>query len=108
MSIDLPIAAESPEAEPNTYPAEPKDTVPQAVVPTGVETSDTTVLITEAEVLFGTAAARGSRRKPRGWIAVLRQIFAASPNESRPTRRTPPPRLDFLEDSRMAREMWRL
>jgi len=108
MSIEMPIALESPSAEPGTASAEVPDTVQQTDGQTRFETADTTVLITEAEVLLGTAAAIGLRKKHPGWITVLRRIFAASPDDSRPKRRTPPPRMDFLEDSRMAREMLRL
>lgn len=108
MSIEIPIAPESPSAELDTAPAEVPDTVQQTDGQTRFETDDATVLITEAEVLIGTAAATRLRKKHRGWITVLRRIFAASPGDSRPKRRTPPRRLDFLEDSRMAREMLRL
>jgi hypothetical protein len=57
--------------------------------------SDTTVLITEQEVLFATAAA----------VPFAKTVHN---KKIRPRRRHYPPRNDFLEDSRMAREMWRL
>jgi hypothetical protein len=108
MSIEMPIAPESPSAELDTASAEVPDTIQQTDGQTRFDTADTTVLITEAEVLLGTAAATGLREKHRGWITDLRRIFAAPPGDSRPKPRTPPPRMDFLEDSRMAREMLRL
>ncbi|OBF34885.1 hypothetical protein A5724_16035 [Mycobacterium sp. ACS1612] len=72
----------------------------------------TPVLITEQQVLFATAAAVPLRPVKTRWIdsvrAVLLAVFAVSSNEKRPKRRHYPPRVDFLEDSRMAREMTRL
>ncbi len=72
------------------------------------------VLITEQQVLFATAAAvplRPARTTPH-WIQAIRaMLFTASvssSNDARPKRRHYPPRNDFLEDSRMAREMFRL
>ena len=82
--------------------------------PAGVEAgSRTPVLITEQQVLFATAAAAPwPATTGRRWIAALRAFvlaaFVASSNEDRPKRRHYPPRADFLEDSRMAREMMRL
>jgi hypothetical protein len=82
----------------------------------GVETP-TPVLITEQQVLFATAAAlpvrpAKARRRwtetVRGLAASLTAAFAASSNEARPKRQHYPARNDFLEDSRMAREMLRL
>jgi hypothetical protein len=72
------------------------------------QASDTTVLITEAEVALGTAAATGVRRKDRRWVALLSRIFVAAPKESRPKRRPYQPRMAYLEHARMAREMGRL
>ncbi|HYZ66938.1 MAG TPA: hypothetical protein VE666_03885 [Mycobacterium sp.] len=83
----------------------------------GVEESTRTpALITEQQVLFATAAAAPLPAKTRRrWIgavialgASLRAVFATSSNESQPKRRHYPSRNDFLEDSRMAREMMRL
>ncbi|WP_101947090.1 hypothetical protein [Mycobacterium sp. 3519A] len=71
----------------------------------------TPVLITEQQVLFATAAAVPLRPTKTRWIDNVRAVLAAfvlSGNEKRPTRRHYPPRADFLEDSRMAREMMRL
>jgi hypothetical protein len=66
------------------------------------------VLITEAEVALGSAAALGVRRKDRRWVALLNQILAPLSKASRPKRRPHPARMAYLEDPRMAREMARL
>jgi len=74
----------------------------------------TPVLITEQQVLFATAAALPLQPARTGWRwahAVrdkLAAAFVSADTESRPKRRHYPPRKDFLEDSRMAREMLRL
>jgi hypothetical protein len=62
------------------------------------QASDTTVLITEAQVAFGTAAAAGVRRKGRRWW--LRRTRAARRSYLTPAA--------YLEPARMAREMERL
>jgi hypothetical protein len=90
----------------------PRDAVKQ---PAAVEASPRTpVLITEQQVLFATAAAlplQPARRIQR-WTesvrAFLTVAFVKSGNDSHPKRRHYPSRNDFLEDSRMAREMMRL
>jgi hypothetical protein len=72
------------------------------------------VLITEQQVLFATAAAvplqpeRTSRRWTQAVLAFLTAAFVKADNDSQPKRRHYPSRHDFLEDSRMAREMMRL
>src|SRR5436309_534595 len=83
--------------------------------PAPVEASPRTpVLITEQQVLFATAAAvplqpaRTSRRWSEAARAILTAAFVKSSNESQPKRCGHPSRNDFLEDSRMAREMMRL
>lgn len=93
----------------------PPDAVEQ---PADVEASPRTpVLITEQQVLFATAAAvpLHPAKTHRRWTESARAIgaspraaFVTSSNEDRPKRRHYPPRNDFLEDSRMAREMMRL
>ena len=73
-------------------------------------------LITEQQVLFATDAAGALQpAKTNGrWIGAMLALtagvraFAASSNAARPKRRHYPSRTDFLEDSRMAREMMRL
>jgi len=53
------------------------------------------------------AAEVAVRRGRRGWIAALARLVTPSPDRRRP-RRHYPARLDFMEDARMAREMYRL
>jgi hypothetical protein len=67
-------------------------------------------LITEQEVIFGSAAALAvPASKRRHWLAGLLSSFVlTSRGESRPRRRHYPPRHTYLESSRMAREMERL
>ena len=72
------------------------------------QASDTTVLITEAQVALGTAASTGVRRKDRRWFALLSRIFVPAPKASRPKRRPYQPRMAYLDHPRMAREMERL
>jgi hypothetical protein len=77
----------------------------------------TPVLITEQQVVFATAAALPLQpaKTGRRWVeavrtigASLRAAVATSSNETRPKRQHYPSRNDFLEDSRMSREMLRL
>lgn len=75
----------------------------------------TPVLITEQQVLFATAAALPLPAKTsRRWVEALRSVGASvkaavtSGDEARPKRQHYPARNDFLEDSRMSREMSRL
>jgi hypothetical protein len=78
----------------------------------------TPVLITEQQVLFATAAAVPWQpaKIGRRWIEAVRGIGGAglraavvtSSNEARPKRQHYPARNEYLEDSRMAREMFRL
>jgi len=74
----------------------------------------TPVLITEQQVLFATAAAVPLQpaRTGRRWVDAIRALLTAafekSHSESQPKRRHYPSREDYLENSRMAREMLRL
>jgi hypothetical protein len=77
----------------------------------------TPVLITEQQVLFATAAALPLQptKTSRRWTEVMRAIgasvtaaFVTSSDEARPARRHYPARNEYLEGSRMAREMLRL
>jgi hypothetical protein len=76
--------------------------------------SRTPVLITEQQVLFATAAAVPLQpaKTGRRWVDAARTFllaaFLSSGGKDRQARRHYPPRSDFLEDSRMAREMTRL
>jgi hypothetical protein len=80
---------------------------------TDAEVTSTLVLITEQEVMLATAAAvplqpAKVRRRSTDVIGeAVRAMFASSTAEPR-KRRHYPPRNDFLESSRMAREMHRL
>lgn len=77
----------------------------------------TPVLISEQQVLFASAAAVPLRpaKTSRPWAdavrvigATLRAVFMESTDDTRPKPRHYPPRNDYLESSRMAREMYRL
>jgi hypothetical protein len=72
----------------------------------------TPVLITEQEVMFATAAAVPLQPETAGrrWtdvIGAVRAMFVSSTDQPR-ERRHYPPRNDYLESSRMSREMHRL
>jgi hypothetical protein len=77
-----------------------------------VEAKPAPTLITEQEVVFGTAAAlspstRWWRRAARV-LAASTRVSVTTAGDSRSKPRHYPPRLDFLDHSRMAREMDRL
>ena len=77
--------------------------------------SRTPILITEQEVALATAAAMPVPSTiTRRWteairiaLAAIRGMFATSTAHARPAPRHFPPRTDFLEQSRMTREMHR-
>jgi hypothetical protein len=80
-------------------------------------TPRTPVLITEQQVLFATAAAvpLHPAKTSRSWTdrartigASLRAAIVTPSNDALPKPRHYPSRNDYLEDSRMAREMLRL
>jgi hypothetical protein len=77
-------------------------------------TPPTPAFITEQQVLFATAAAVSLQpaKTRRSWTqavhAFVTAAFVRTTNEARPKRPQHPARNDFLEDSRMAREMLRL
>jgi hypothetical protein len=87
---------------------EPIPQAPSAAPPVDGEAAE--VLISTQKVLFGTAAAVGTRRARIGsrLAAPIRRLFATSTEPSRP--RTPyyPRQYGFLEDALMSREMDRL
>lgn len=97
---------DSREAPPVT--SEPVTSVP--------DSTESQVLITEQQVLFSsTAAVALPPAKTRRWTeavlavaATVKAAFVTSKDDARPKRRHYPPRADYLEDSRMAREMYRL
>jgi hypothetical protein len=98
----IPPDAEEPTGDLEVTPAVPEGTEP---------VTRASVLITEQEVLFATAAAAVPLQTGRRWTDVvagaLRVMFTTRTAEPRP-RRHYPPRNDYLEWSRMAREMHRL
>jgi hypothetical protein len=72
------------------------------------EASSTEVLITEQQVMFGTAVAAAPRRENR-LVAFLHRVLATSTDESRSRRQqNVQRRIYYVEDARMAREMERL
>jgi hypothetical protein len=93
---------------PETPASDNLDTLQQNAVQTQRRASNTTVLITQAQVALGTAAATGVRRKERRWVALVSRIFVAAARQSRPKRRRGIPRMAYLENALMAREMERL
>ena len=101
MTIEIAGAREPPQSD-------PPDVLQQGGVRKQDQASDTTVLITVAQVALGTAAATGVRRKDRRWVALLSRIFVPAPKASRPKRRRYQPRMAYLDHSLMAREMERL
>jgi hypothetical protein len=79
--------------------------------------SPTPTLITEAEVVFSSAAAVSSpRTRTTGRLtdatrivaAAVRGMFLTSSAHPRPTRRHYPQRFSYLEDALMTRQMHRL
>ena len=95
-------------ADTSHTPYEPILRAPRVAPADKAATSE--VLITEQEVLFGTAAALPGRRRHigRGFGTSMRRLFAVSARPSRPQRGDYPRRYAFLERSLMAREMGRL
>jgi hypothetical protein len=84
-----------------------------AGAPAGVGVTHEPVVITEQQVLFATAAAVPLQPvKTRSWFSRIVGSIVSAASEtsddglSKPRRY--PPRNDFLESSRMAREMHRL
>ena len=101
MTIEITGAPEPPASD-------PRDVLQQDGVREQDRASDTTVLITEAQVALGTAAATGVRRKDRRWVALLSRIFVPAPKAARPKRRPYRSRMAYLDYPRMARGMERL
>jgi hypothetical protein len=84
----------------------PTPRTPSAVPP--AKPCSAEVLITEQQVMFGTAVAAASRRQNR-LIAALGWVFATSTTETRsPRKRDVPRRMYYIESAYMAREMDRL
>jgi len=74
------------------------------------EAASTQVLITTAQVEFGTAAARTEQRDKTGrrFGGMLRRFFGTSMDASRPRPHDAPRRYSFIENALMEREMSRL
>src|ERR1700751_5981231 len=95
----LPIVADDA-TEPQT-PTTPS-AEPQA------KPSSDEVLITEQQVMFGTAVAAASRHQNR-LVAALGRGFATSTSQKRPRRQhSVPRRMYYIDSARMGREMDRL
>jgi hypothetical protein len=93
-----PVAGDATENQTPTTPS----AVPQA------KPSSAEVLITEQQVMFGTAVAAASRPQSR-LMAALGRVFATSTTETRPRRQhSVPRRMYYIESARMGREMDRL
>jgi hypothetical protein len=81
-----------------------------------VTASDTPILVTEQEVVFGTAAAVPLRPGIAHWwirashvvLQAIRRTSLTSTAKTRPARRHYPSRLTYLEHSYMKREIRRL
>jgi hypothetical protein len=101
MTIEITGGPEPPACD-------PPNVLQQGAVQAQDQASNAPVLITVAQVAFGTAAATSVRRKNRRWVALLSRIFVSAPKASRPKRRPYRPRMAYLEHSLMAREMERL
>ena len=101
--------------------ADDQEPTPQAemitepfAVPTDAYLRPAPTLITEQEVMLGTAAAQ--RVQPTRWwtaptrvvAATFRRVVPSPSTQPRPKRRRVPPRANYLEDSRMEREIHRL
>jgi len=98
----------SPPAPPVAVDAteNPAPTTPSALAP--AKPSSAEVLITEQQVMFGTAAAAALGPKNR-LMAALGWVFATSTTETRsPRQHDLPRRMYYIESARMAREMGRL
>jgi hypothetical protein len=88
MTTEITGAPEPPASD-------PPDVLQHDGVQTQAQASDTTVLITEAEVALGTAAATGLR-KDRRWVALLSRIFVPAPKAALPKLRPYQPRMATL------------
>ena len=99
----------APPAVPVAGDASQHPTTPAPSAVPSAEPSSTGVLITEQQVMFGTAVAAASRRKKSRFVAILARAFAASTTESRPrSQQSQPRRMYYIERGRMGREMERV
>jgi hypothetical protein len=87
----------------------PEEPVAPAIETEAAATHSVPVLITEQEVMFGSAAAVTMPADSRSrWITALRWICGRSDWQVDPARRPRPPRSGYLENARMRREMLHL
>jgi hypothetical protein len=87
----------------------PEEPVTPAIETEPAATHSEQVLITEQEVMFGSAAAATVPVKSHSrWIAALRWICGRSDWQVDPARRRRPARSSYLENARMGREMLHL
>jgi hypothetical protein len=94
----LPVAGDATE--------NPTPTAPSALPP--AKQSSAEVLITEQQVMFGTAVAVASRPENR-LMAALGRVFATSTTKTRsPRQHSVPRRMYYIDQARMGREMDRL
>jgi hypothetical protein len=105
----MSVVPELPAVEvPTDDPDPEQDVIASPAAPTQ---SPTPVLITEQEVMLGSAVAVPLPRPRPLWrfAEAVRGLFVTSTVEARPKRRHYPPRRDgFLEQAAMSREMHRL
>jgi hypothetical protein len=81
----------------------------EAVTPVQEDAASTPVLISTAQVLFDTAAARGGHPdKTGGRFGMLRRFFPKSSDAAHPRPHDAPRRYSFIESALMEREMGRL
>ncbi len=82
----------------------------ETVKPVQEDAASSEVLITTAQVLFGTAAARSEHRdKTSGrFRGIVRRFFPTSTDGSHPHPHDAPRRYSFIESALMEREMGRL
>jgi hypothetical protein len=115
MSELLSATADPPALIEDVEPSPQADAVLDSAPPlTEAAVPPRSTLITEQEVVFGTAAAVPVQ-PVRWWTGATRvvaeamhRIFVTSSADPRPKRRHYPPRATYLEYSRMRREMDRL
>lgn len=87
-----------------------RPTLRKTVVPSPVASFEGTTLITEQQVLFGTAAAVALPRvRPSRWSVAAKAVSGAMSALSRPpAARYKARRFVYLENAQMSREMYRL
>jgi hypothetical protein len=106
MKTSETLNSPSPPPEAGAATENPTPTTPSAVPQ--AKPSSAEVLITEQQVMFGTAAVAAPRPK-NGLMAALGRVFAPSTAETRSRRQqSVQRRMYYIESARMGREMDRL